>query len=502
MKKMMTGIFGCFVLLLFSAVALTAPVPDTGQAKYYKNTFEIPCPSSDQPFYGQDANYTINLMFYSRLDGSGNPSNKMKHGPYTYWTTQDSDVRVESSMHLPNGFIGIFFPLTPMEAERTERQVKTAKSYGIEVVALVVHWKDIEPSENKYDFDQLKNLINIIKSYGMYAVLRVYFNGGPMDEASPSWLFENYLKVKNEDYYTILSQRDKVSIYRQPLPWSSPYIAKVDKLLKDMTQYFATQATVLPDAIQMSVGGDYGEQWLNAPDISLDYETFVEKLLNAAKQHVDIFQNYFSPLHIDTTLMAGSLLDGNPPQNYELIDYSLSQGVKWVQTNANASKLQACKWGLTTMKMFSPYIHGRMSFAIEEEGGADGVVGDVGGKCPSIDPENVATRLNRIKQLETDNGFRFQGVYLKGYAAGNPDMSEGNRQGILNLIKHVKNQSSSTMCDFNGDGNVDIVDAILCLQVLGGLVPNNINPAADVDGDGKIGMAEAICILQFVSGLW
>jgi hypothetical protein len=34
MKKMMTGILGCVVLLLFAAVAYTAPVPDTGQTLY------------------------------------------------------------------------------------------------------------------------------------------------------------------------------------------------------------------------------------------------------------------------------------------------------------------------------------------------------------------------------------------------------------------------------------------------------------------------------------
>ncbi len=55
--------------------------------------------------------------------------------------------------------------------------------------------------------------------------------------------------------------------------------------------------------------------------------------------------------------------------------------------------------------------------------------------------------------------------------------------------------------DVNGDGHVDLKDAILCLQVLSGLAPDNINPAADVDGDGKIGMVEAIYAMQKVAGL-
>jgi len=55
--------------------------------------------------------------------------------------------------------------------------------------------------------------------------------------------------------------------------------------------------------------------------------------------------------------------------------------------------------------------------------------------------------------------------------------------------------------DVNGDGNVNLADAILCLQVLSGLAPDNISLAADVNGDGKIGIAEAIYAIQKSGGL-
>lgn len=48
------------------------PIPDTGQTKCYDNEKEIPCPQPGEPFYGQDANYTINPMSYTKLDASGN----------------------------------------------------------------------------------------------------------------------------------------------------------------------------------------------------------------------------------------------------------------------------------------------------------------------------------------------------------------------------------------------------------------------------------------------
>jgi PKD repeat protein len=72
-RKELMGIFGCCVLLLYASVSWAAPVPDTGQTKCYDVAGNvINCPSPGQPLYGQDANYTINPMSYTKLDGSGN----------------------------------------------------------------------------------------------------------------------------------------------------------------------------------------------------------------------------------------------------------------------------------------------------------------------------------------------------------------------------------------------------------------------------------------------
>ena len=57
--------------------------------------------------------------------------------------------------------------------------------------------------------------------------------------------------------------------------------------------------------------------------------------------------------------------------------------------------------------------------------------------------------------------------------------------------------------DVNGDGGVDLADAILALQVISGLNPGGIDPdyatsGADVNGDCKIGWEEVVYILQRV----
>ena len=60
-------------ILMFAGVAWAAPVPDTGQTKCYDVPGNvITCPSPGQALYGQDANYSIYPMSFTKLDGSGN----------------------------------------------------------------------------------------------------------------------------------------------------------------------------------------------------------------------------------------------------------------------------------------------------------------------------------------------------------------------------------------------------------------------------------------------
>ena len=44
--------------------AYLSPTPDSGQRKCYDNSREIACPAPNEPFYGQDASYAINLPKY------------------------------------------------------------------------------------------------------------------------------------------------------------------------------------------------------------------------------------------------------------------------------------------------------------------------------------------------------------------------------------------------------------------------------------------------------
>ena len=71
MFKLSKSVIGIFILMI-AVAAGSSPVPDTGVTKCYNATTEITCPTPGQPFYGQDANYTINPMSYTKLDATGN----------------------------------------------------------------------------------------------------------------------------------------------------------------------------------------------------------------------------------------------------------------------------------------------------------------------------------------------------------------------------------------------------------------------------------------------
>ena len=62
---------GCLLLVTgLPYQALSFQIPDTGQTARYKDTEEIPCPASSEPFYVQDA----------QRDGSERPCFKVSHG--------------------------------------------------------------------------------------------------------------------------------------------------------------------------------------------------------------------------------------------------------------------------------------------------------------------------------------------------------------------------------------------------------------------------------------
>jgi len=96
--------------------------------------------------------------------------------------------------------------------------------------------------------------------------------------------------------------------------------------------------------------------------------------------------------------------------------------------------------------------------------------------------------------------------YLRTYAHNaNPD-SDAAQTASLSYGEEISFTIACTpeTCipgDVNGDGKVDLNDAMLVLRILDGIPVGNINLNADVNGDGRIGVEELGYILQKVAEL-
>ena len=83
-------------------------------------------------------------------------------------------------------------------------------------------------------------------------------------------------------------------------------------------------------------------------------------------------------------------------------------------------------------------------------------------------------------------------------------VEDPNNNGRVDAGESDPNDENSypVIGDVNGDGSVNLSDAIFAFQIVADIdSAQNINLAADVNGDGKIGIEEAICILEKIVGM-
>ncbi len=95
----------------------------------------------------------------------------------------------------------------------------------------------------------------------------------------------------------------------------------------------------------------------------------------------------------------------------------------------------------------------------------------------------------------------FEGSTFTGWSGGGCT-GIGNCSLIVNGDLHITALFANPWGDVNHDGRIDLIDAILSLQVLSNMntLGKTITIAADANNDSKIGLVEVLYILQKVAG--
>jgi hypothetical protein len=319
-----------------------------------------------------------------------------------------------------NGGVGMFLPVSPLSKDVLNYWVipktKVAKSYGLQFVNLIVHWKDLEPSDNSFNFQPLADFVKAIKAQGVQCVVRIYFNGGSWIQSAPSWLFDS----KRAAYYLEGS-------YRQPVPWDQTYLDQMTQFMLQLGLWLKNSPTGLPDALQISAGGIYGEEAVLGIDwqgtFGSDYDAFYLKLMAAEKRHVNVFNTVAGYLNnLECILMIAHLYDNNPEMDDMLMQHSINLDVKWFQTNSWSGELLTEWYGPLIMEMFQRHRENNR-FYLEDEFG-------------SKTSTPIAGRLENMKTLQGKYAIKFHAVSISL-----DDLTSNNKTAISDLVKYVSSPS-------------------------------------------------------------
>lgn len=298
---------------------------------------------------------------------------------------------------LPTKFIAVFTPTnstnsTPQQQLDGIKNVAVkAKNHGIQAVNLVVEWRDLESQQGTIDFGLLDDMILEIKSRGLFCILRIYVNVDTLWKAWPSWL------SPTQAYYA--------GSVQNILPWDSTYQAAFESLQSRLTSHFAS-TMIQPDAMQITVGGSFGEQVLN--NFAYQFDT----LMTAERQHVDMYFRTIGRIAKDHILMVNSLMPSNSALEDEVGIYAESKNTAWIESNAGACILitnsGGYNYGPSNMLMLQRFKNRGAKIYLEDESGRN--------SCSNVGQiATLSHRVNLMKQLQNNYSLTFDAVSINAW---------------------------------------------------------------------------------------
>ncbi|MGD9972826.1 MAG: DUF1566 domain-containing protein [Desulfatirhabdiaceae bacterium] len=504
----------------------TGRVPDTGQNQCYDNVSAITCPTDQsQAFYGQDGFRQINPQSYTKLgdDGQELPDSA------TEWPMVRDNITglIWEVKHQKNGSVNLSDPNdadntycwynpsdptsdTPKDGQDTDDFITALNTAGYggyrdwrlptlqELTFLVNH--GIPDPGVKIDSLFFPNTVShVYWSSTTYQAAPddawgVGFNGG-----------YDYNYSKSTNYYAraVRSQQAE-TLQSGALPqgvnrYEDNNNGTVTDTLTGLIWQKQASATSMnwESALSFCEGIADGFQDWRLPTLSelrslVDYTRFNRAIDPAA------FPNTPSSGH-----WASTTVNYNPQNGWGI---HFNYGNDYYTSKLNNGYVRAVRGGQNRL-LDHLFISAPLQAEFLQIGSqkvilwdTEGIPGNVsislsrdGGK--TCDETIVSSTPNTGSYSWTISGPQSVNCMLKIEPESDP--SKGTTQGLFTIYE----SQTYLKGDLNDDGNVDLTDLMLALQVLAGQQPTGLNPAADVDGDSRIGLAEVIFILQKVVGL-
>lgn len=270
---------------------------------------------------------------------------------------------------------------------------------GLQGVNLILDWRDIEPSKGVFDFETIDAMIKEVKSRNLILILRIYVNVSWNWQAWPDWVMPDNTYLSSDPN----SSNWAINI----LPWDSKYQTALEDFQQQLSNHFF-ETKIQPDAMQITIGGLYGEQVLN--DYSylsggFNGTTFFDKLMQAEYNHVDIYVRTLANAVQDHIAMVNSLWPSAPVREDYVGVYARDAGVSWIQSNAGACFLESESYGPDTMKMLSRFKGGNAKIFLEDESGH--------WSCPKVGKvSSLNNRVQLMKNLQSTYNFYFDAVSI------------------------------------------------------------------------------------------